>query len=45
MDERLAYRDGHPPACTCVACSERRIRGSQKVSLWRRLAGFFKLRR
>ncbi len=42
MDERQAYTKGHPPACTCVDCSRRRLERQQRKGPLQRL--FDKLR-
>lgn len=34
------YYGKHPPACTCAACTERRLRVLESRNIWQRLKRF-----
>jgi len=45
MTDREANERGHPPACTCVACSAARVQKAQRGSLLDRLLRTLRLKR
>ena len=45
MTEREAHDRGHPPACTCVACSAARVEKLQRGNIVDRLLRALRLKR
>ena len=45
MNEREAYQRGHPPACTCVDCSSKRIQRTKRGGLLHKVLRILRLKR